>query len=116
MKYPKIIIKLLNTELVNNDLEDHISVLGVRYSIVIERENGQTEIGGVAEFEEPIIIDTDPDNPKFENGLPTTHEKVLQNLEHNGLNANFLRSEAHKHGVDMDDKNYPADEYNREKL
>lgn len=37
--------------------------------------------------------------------LPTTHEEVLQNLEHNGENANFLRAEANRLGVDMDDKN-----------
>lgn len=37
--------------------------------------------------------------------LPTTHEEVLQNLERNGENANFLRAEAHRLGVDMDDKN-----------
>ena len=36
--------------------------------------------------------------------LPRTREEVLQNLEHNGENENFLRAEAIKHGVDFDNK------------
>jgi hypothetical protein len=64
MKYPKVTIILKNTELVNNDPNDHIPVLGVRYSVQIERELGVTQFGGVAEFDEEIEIDTDPDEPK----------------------------------------------------
>lgn len=118
MKYPKVTITLKNTELVNNDPNDHIPVLGVRYSVVIERENGTTQFGGVAEFDEEIEIDTNPDEPKEDpdapkepeetddQELPTTTEEVIQNLQHNGEDQNFLEREAHKAGVDFDEREH----------
>jgi hypothetical protein len=37
--------------------------------------------------------------------LPRTHEEVLQNLQHNKIDQNFLEREAHAKGIDFDDKN-----------
>jgi len=36
--------------------------------------------------------------------LPRTHEEVLQNLQHNKIDQNFLEREAHAKGIDFDNK------------
>lgn len=58
------------------------------------------------------IDDDPPEEPREEEEaddqdtppLPTTHEEVLQNLQKNGVNQNFLEREAHKHGIDYDER------------
>jgi hypothetical protein len=35
---------------------------------------------------------------------PFNLEQTFQNLEHHGENENFLRAEAHKYGVDFDER------------
>ena len=50
-----------------------------------------------------------PDNwvdahPELYPELPRTHEEVLQNLQKNGVAQNFLEREAHKYGIDYDER------------
>ena len=38
--------------------------------------------------------------------LPRTHEEVLQNLQHNKIDQNFLEREAHAKGIDFDEREH----------
>ena len=61
----------------------------------------------IEEKEEPVDMDDNSD----EIDLPTTHEEVLQNLQHNKIDQNFLEREAHAKGIDFDQDE--PDQFNR---
>ena len=57
------------------------------------------------------IDDVYPEEPREEDEgddqdtpIATTHEEVLQNLQSKGEDQNFLEREAHKFGVDYDER------------
>ena len=63
----------------------------------------------------PPVKDDGSENNAYEvakeNDLPHTHEEVLQNLQHNGIDQNFLEREAHAKGIDFDQDE--PDQFNR---
>jgi len=69
------------------------------------------------EANDDMVWKAGEDEPSFKkspvslNDLPQTHEKVLQNLQHNGIDQNFLERDAYEKGIDFDADT--KDEFNR---